>query len=249
MCTIVILQRAARAFPLVVAANRDELYARPAAPPRVIVEQAGAVGGVDLVSGGTWLGVTRAGFVVGLTNQRGSWPPDPTARSRGPVVVDALRAGDADGVERMLAELDAREYNPFNLLFGDAGGGLRVAYARRDARELAIERVPDGVHVLPNDRLDAAGIPKTEWSREAAESARELPWPALASRLHAAMADHRTPDHNPLDAQCVHTPVYGTRCSSLLALEPGRVARFLHADGPPCVTDYADVTSLVTGSS
>ena len=54
MCTIAILFRATD-VPLVVAANRDEPYARPTRPPEVIGPA--IVGGVDALSGGTWLAV------------------------------------------------------------------------------------------------------------------------------------------------------------------------------------------------
>jgi len=36
------------------------------------------------------------------------------------VVLNALRTGGVEGVERYLAGLDARQYNPFNLLYGNA---------------------------------------------------------------------------------------------------------------------------------
>src|ERR1700758_3547718 len=53
MCTIAILLDVTAGAPLVVAANRDEIYARPARPP----ESLGAriAGGVDALAGGTWL--------------------------------------------------------------------------------------------------------------------------------------------------------------------------------------------------
>jgi hypothetical protein len=44
---------------------------------------------------------------------------------------------------------------------------------------------------------------------------------------------------------CVHTERYGTHSSTLLALDPGRVARYLFASGPPCRTTFEDVTDLL----
>lgn len=58
-------------YPLIIAANRDEYYARPTREPQVLA--AGppvVVGGWDERGGGTWMGVTAAFFFAGLTNKR-----------------------------------------------------------------------------------------------------------------------------------------------------------------------------------
>lgn len=115
MCTLIALHRVHRDYPLVVAANRDELYARPSAGVRLLREARRVVGGRDEEKGGTWLGASERGFFVGLTNQRASSPPDARARSRGEVVLGALATADLDGALAFVAALDAREYNPFNL--------------------------------------------------------------------------------------------------------------------------------------
>ena len=52
---------------LTVAANRDEAYARPSAPPSEL--EPGIVGGLDRESGGTWLGIHRSGDFVAVTNR------------------------------------------------------------------------------------------------------------------------------------------------------------------------------------
>ena len=256
MCTFVLLQRVHPDYPVVIAANRDEVYARPTAAAAVLVEEPRVVGGRDRRSGGTWLGATAAGFVAGLTNQRTWRLPDPALRSRGEVVLEALRRGSVDGVEALLAGLDPRAYNPFNLVYGDAGG-LRVAYARPDRERVELDAVPDGVHVLPNDRLDAPGFAKVARARALAARAGS---PRELGRL---LGDHHRPDlaevtppppgspfdralARELDALCVHTPAYGTRSATVLALVDGAVARYLYADGPPCRTAFADLTGLLT---
>ncbi len=265
MCTIVILRHIHPEWPLVLAANRDELYARPAAGPQVLSPTPRVVGGRDLERQGTWMGVTDGGFFVGLTNQRGSANLTRAPRSRGEVVMRALQANGVEGVDRYLAGLNAREYNPFNLLYGDAGV-LRVAYARPDSERIRQEDVPPGVHVLPNDVLDTPTLPKVARARKLAEKAARMPWPETVQTLQVAMADHLLPERAPelllaefkaealpelgerirqYQALCIHTPGYGTRSSAIVALAPGRVGHYLASDAAPCQGPYQDVTPLL----
>lgn len=257
MCTLIAIQRPDR--PLVVAANRDEFYDRAATPPEVVNERPRAVAGVDLARGGTWMGANERGLFVAITNQRSFEGADPRRASRGAVVLAALREDDVAGIDRVLSALDPADYNGFNLLYGDAST-LRVAYARPERAAIEIEAIGPGVWVVPNDRIGSADFPKTE--RVHALVAPLLEDDAsLEDGLARVLADHERPplervppppagsrfDHailQHLQAICIHTPVYGTRSASLLTLEPGRVGRYLHANGPPCTTPFLDVTSL-----
>lgn len=256
MCTLVIIHRVVPGLPAVFGANRDELYGRPSAGPGVLDPALGIVGGRDLVAGGTWMGLSPGGFFAGLTNQRQA-AADPSRRSRGEVVVETLRAGARGGIEgarACLEALDAAAYNPFNLVFGDAGA-LWAAYGRDDLR---FEPVPAGVHVLPNDVLDSPAFPKVERIRA---GLADLPadWPALRDRLAAVLADDTPPPSLPdepdspmpaevraaLHAVRVRLPHYGTRSSSLAALVPGGVAHYAFADGPPGEAPFVDHTALL----
>ncbi len=69
MCTLIVLRGLCEEYPLVVAANRDEFYARPSVPPAPWEDGAPFIAGRDEQDGGSWLGATREGFVVGLTNR------------------------------------------------------------------------------------------------------------------------------------------------------------------------------------
>jgi uncharacterized protein with NRDE domain len=260
MCTIVILRHIHPEWPLVLAANRDELYARPAVGPQVLSPSAPrVVGGRDLERQGTWMGVTDGGLFVGLTNQRGAANLSRAPRSRGEVVMRVLGADSVEGVERYLAGLDPREYNPFNLLYGNAEV-LRVAYARPDSERMTHEDVPPGVHVLPNDVLDSPALPKVVRARKLAEEAARRPWPESVQALQRMLADHMMPELLPEEeglpemrerlrqyqALCIHTPGYGTRSSAIIALAPGRVAHYLASDVAPCQAPYQDVTPLLS---
>jgi uncharacterized protein with NRDE domain len=236
-----------------------------------LLDQPATVGGRDLVAGGTWMGVTRAGLFVGVTNQRTFAPPDPSRRSRGQLVLDALRLGAVDAVTDLVRGLDARDYNAFNLMWGDARG-LFVAYARDDVAELAIAVVPDGLHVLPNDRLDSPDFAKVARARSLIAPLVHAPIDALLQGLQTALADRRRPplaeipappptaivSHErlrELAALCVRVEardpacsgidqLYGTRTSTVVAVGPRGTTHFAYADGPPDRTPFVDVMDL-----
>jgi uncharacterized protein with NRDE domain len=263
MCTILLLWRSHPVHPLIVAANRDELYERRASGAEILVARPRAVGGRDLRQGGSWMGVTATGLFVGLTNQRSHRPPRPALRSRGAVVVEALRRRTVSEIRRYLESLDLRHYNAFNLVFGDADT-LELAYARPEAGSLDLEPVPIGASVLCNDRLGSPEFPKAARALELGRGLADLSWAELVPALQRLLADHGlpAPEHIPeppassvlprellrqLQALCIHTPAYGTCSSTIVALEPGRVAHYLFAAGPPCRSSFEERTDLLQG--
>lgn len=258
MCTIIILRDVARDYPVVIAANRDEYYARPTQAPAPI-ERAPAIAGIDLEKGGSWMGATRGGFFVGLTNQRTFRPAEAARRSRGEVVLECLELGEREAVRRHLAGLDAAAFNPFNLIAGDATG-LDCAYVRDGGVELV--EVPGGLSVLPNDVLDSPEFPKVDRARELlGDDLGALPWPELVDRLKRALGDHHKPPvegdrgaipeahvatvRRELGALCVHTPVYGTRSFTACALSHARTERFVFAEGPTCESRASEISELL----
>jgi uncharacterized protein with NRDE domain len=260
MCTLVLLRHVHPEWPLLLAANRDEQYARPSAPAQRLAGPPLLVAGLDDVRGGTWMGVTREGFFVGLTNSPAGPSPLPAPASRGTVVMEALRLGRLEAAERYLEGLTPAAYGPFNLLYGDAQR-LRVAYARPSAGRLTFEEVPPGIHILPNDVLDAPHLPKVARARQLAEDFALRPWPGLVEGLQHLLADHALPpleqmpeppavmglsreQARPYQALCIHTPHYGTRSSAIVALAPGQAPRLLAADGPPCQHAFRELPGL-----
>jgi len=247
MCTIAILLEVVTGTPLVLAANRDELYARPTRPPESLGE--GIAGGVDVLSGGTWLAIRRDGRFAAVTNQRALAPVPPGLRSRGLAVRELVAAADPDGY---VARLDPTRYASMNLVWGDARG-VSIAYARQEG-VLEIERLARGIHVLCNDRLGAEEFPRGTRLHDAIAGAPPR-WPELLPVLQSALADHtRTaprPSHLPaefareLTATCIHAPGYGTRSSTIIAARDGETLAYLHADGPPCTAPFVDRGGLL----
>jgi uncharacterized protein with NRDE domain len=61
MCLILVGWRMHEAYPLVVAANRDEFHDRPAARAAFWDDKPDVLAGRDLQARGTWMGVSRGG--------------------------------------------------------------------------------------------------------------------------------------------------------------------------------------------
>ncbi len=270
MCTIVVLNRVHPQFPVVIAANRDEFYARETAPPRALRKSPRIVGGLDRRQGGTWLGLTPEGAFAAVTNQRDWFPPTPAPRSRGEIPISVLEAVSAPGVTDLggaarahLRAMDPGEHASFNLMFAEPRGA-QVAYGRREAGITEVFDLPAGIHVLANDRLRSPDFPKLARAESLIEPTAAAPWSELAGALAALLSDHALPPVDSIEepppgsrftrelahrlqAICIHTPSYGTRSATIVALRPGGVAHYLFADGPPCEAEFQDLTRLVSG--
>ena len=260
MCTLVILDRVRRDYPLILAANRDEFYARATEGPGLLVASPRVVGGRDLDKGGSWLAVSATGNFAAVTNQRTWVAADRTLRSRGEVVVETARCVDMARMHAYVSALDPRAYNSFNLAFGNADG-VWIAYLRTNRPHVEIERVAPGIHVLPNGRLNSPDFPKVARLKEQLTGFAGGPYPLLEARIEQSLCDHRRPPIADvpappvgslftrelvceLHATCVHTPAYGTRSASFVALVPGGVARYRHASGAPCQVPFEDRIDL-----
>lgn len=260
MCTLIVRHQLDDWCSTLIAANRDEFYSRPWSGPTVLKSSPRIIGGRDEREGGTWFALTSDGLFLGLTNQRSFGTRDDTLRSRGALVVEALATGTFDGVLRYLASLDARDFNEFNLIFGD-GVQVCAAYGRRTARSVELESLEPGVHVLCNDRLGSPDFPKADEARVKVESIPPGPWTELKPRLVEVLSDRSLPDaaslpplpsdapFDPevarrLQAICVETPVYGTVSATLAGVSPGRVEQYAFCEGPPDLGVFEDVSHL-----
>jgi len=242
MCTLIAIHRRVPGSPLVIAANRDEYLDRPAEGPALRRMPTGpVVAPLDIRAGGTWLGLNARGVFSALTNLRNP-NPDPTRKSRGMVVMQALEASTAARAAEGLGDLARGAYNPFNCYVADAESAWLVVY-EDEPKRYALE---PGVHVIGNADGAAPAVPKVDRVSLAARRAAELPADEVLDALSVICSEHGT-GSDPLDDTCVHVAdTYGTRSSILLELrdEPGE-SRLLYADGPPCKTGYEDSSALL----
>jgi uncharacterized protein with NRDE domain len=243
MCTLILLDRVVPEFPVVVAANRDEFFKRPAAPPALFVPADGRpafVSPQDLEAGGTWMGVNAKGLFVGLTN-RPLAARDPSARSRGLLVLDALGQESAEAAESHVRESEKR-YAPFNLLAAD---GRETWLARqREGERLDTRRLEPGIHVVCNrdpDDPSSSKVRRIEAMLAKVDLGAGLE--SLVASLTTVLGTHADPS-NSLENPCVHTAEYGTRSSTVLAVGARRRS-WQYAGGAPCETKYRDYSRLL----
>jgi hypothetical protein len=244
MCTLAIAFRARPDLPLAIAANRDEFYARPAAPPRVEDGPIPALLPIDLQAGGTWLGLNARGLFVGVTN-RANGPRDTSRRSRGLLVRDALRAPSARELHARLREVRAADYNGFHLAYAD----LDAAFATWSDGERATQlELGPGLHVITERSFGAADERRRGLVLGKLEARLARDPAPTADELRALLAFHGPPDA-PFDAGCVHVEAvgYGTRSAFDLVVDGAGRPSASWTEGPPCTSPADDLTDVVRG--
>ena len=225
MCLLVFAWRPGHAHPLIVAANRDEFYARPSLPLAQWPEAPQVHAGRDLEAGGTWLGVGANGRFAALTNIRDPHQP-PARKSRGELVAQFLN-GEMP-IDDYLADVVRRslEYAGFNLLIGNAN---ELWHYNAQGTEAVM--LQPGVYGLSNAGLDTPW-PKLLKARAALEMVLDNPQPeALLALLSDAQVAPfaELPDtgvglatETLLSSVFIASQSYGTRASTAL---------IVHADG------------------
>ena len=222
MCLIVFAWRPGHAQPLILAANRDEFYARPSLPLAQWPEAPQVYAGRDLEAGGTWLGVGADGRFAALTNIRDPHQP-PARKSRGELVARFL--GGESLIDDYLSDVTARapDYAGFNLLVGNAHELWHFNSGSTEAVMLQA-----GIYGVSNAGLDTPW-PKLLKARTALESVLGDPQPEA---LLALLSDAQTaafaelPDTGVgsatealLSSVFIASPSYGTRASTALIVQ------------------------------
>ena len=223
MCVLAFAWHAHPRWPLVVAGNRDELHTRPTQPLDRWERPSHLIAGRDLQSGGTWLGVSEQGRFAVVTNLRGYGAPEPDRASRGALVADVL-SGEGRYAELRDAELS--DFNPFNLIVADRERAYFLSNRPKNVRSL----LAPGIYGLSNGALDEPW-PKTmrlkemllDWITGAAKrpevllnDLREEDLPDVGVR---SVVPSDVPQEPPLSPIFIRNPVYGTRCSTVVAVD------------------------------
>lgn len=258
MCTLILSYRESPKWPLFVAGNRDEFYARPTRAPEVHSDPpsaspgAGAVdwlGPSDALAGGTWIGVNTRRLVAVLTNRtdQPSRAPEPL-RSRGALVRQLLECASPRAALAIL-ERDAHNPSaPFNLVFGT----VDELFVAERTEQLRVDRVSPGSIAISN-----YGPPGDFGVGEVRRASRE--WDRLFASQSDGSADpfsvgakilgtSKTTDDGPPLVKREH-PDRGTRSSTLIGIDRRGDVRFEHRDLDPSAPASAQYISYPLPSS
>jgi hypothetical protein len=236
MCTVVALVRPGHAWPVMLAANRDEQLARAWEPPAAYWRGLPVVAGRDVTAGGTWMGVNRSGVACCVLNRPGTLGPAPGKRSRGELPLIALAETNLAGATAAITRLPAGEWRSFNLLLASAAGAVFVRGLEQGHPEA--HPLPAGLHMVtahdPNDpdspriarhlhRFETAPPPDTdEWQG----------WRSILADRGGTAAEQ---------INVMPRGGFGTVCSSLLGLPAEGRPVWLFAAGPPDATEFLSV--------
>lgn len=235
MCTLVILRQPDDNWPILLAANRDEMADRPwRGPGRHWRDRPEVVGGLDERAGGTWLALNDFGVAAAVLNRPGSLGPDPEKRSRGELVLEALDHPDAVAAARALRQLDGTAFRPFNLVVADSHEAF---WLRSDGTgPVKQHHVPAGVSMITAHDLNSPESPRIRGYLPRFRSAR-LPDPESGewrSWIELLASRNGEPQGSEEGAMLLSRPDgYGTLSSSLLALPAWGKPVWLFASGPP----------------
>lgn len=226
VCTVILLHRPGHAWPVLVAANRDERIDRPWDAPAEYWP--GIIGGRDRLAGGTWLAVNAHGVMAAVLNRVGSLGPAAGKRSRGELPLLALEARTAAEAAFQVAGWDAAAWRPFNLVLADRSGGFFAAGLGEGRPQ--VTPLPPGLSMVtawpPNDPSSGRTARHLSiWQTTPAPGSPDDwgAWPALLA------------DQAGGPSQALHVPVregFGSVCSSLLAFGAGLCWDFAPASGP-----------------
>ncbi len=251
MCLAALSIGQSERFPVVLASNRDEFFARASQPLawwRPSDGVAPILSGRDLTGGGTWMGLNAAGRLALVTNVREPGRQLMASPSRGELVLQCLTNPQAD-----LAVLATTPRNGFNLLTVDLAAdpwkqlGTSVGQWVSNRPALQGRAIGPGAFGLSNAALD------TPWPKvralkqrliQAVNQHHELD--ALMGGLFAALLDPRpaadaelpqtgvsTERERQLSSAFIHvsggqTGTYGTRCSTVVVVEALAGRRSVH---------------------
>ncbi|NJO55248.1 MAG: hypothetical protein HC834_01625 [Rhodospirillales bacterium] len=262
--TIVLMYRPGHDWPILIAANRDEMNTRSwRAPGRHWHDRKDVTAGLDELGGGTWLGINDAGVVAGVLNRLNSLGPMSGCRSRGELPLEALDHAEARTAAEALGQLDPLAYRPFNLVIADrteafwlrsaatSGDEGVTALKGQDHPRVDVLSLPPGLSMITAYDLNDMNSPRIRNFRPKLLAA-PLPDPSSGdwSGWIDILAETKGEEGaGPGGAMTIKTATgFGTVSSSLIALPaqsegPKRYPIWLFADGRPGEVPFQPVAS------
>ena len=236
MCLILFAKNAHPKYKFILAANRDEFYNRPTAPATFWSDATNLLAGKDLVHGGTWLGMTKTGRFATVTNYRDPNQPN-GKRSRGALVKDFLLGTNSVSEYLIEVEENSDDYTGFNLLVGDFGND-RNELAYFSNRSEATNILDTEIYGLSNHLLDSPWQKVLRGKKKFAEiilNESEISLTSLFNILQdkTFAKDVDLPNtgiglerERILSPMFIETPIYGTRCSTVLLIGNDNLVTF-----------------------
>ncbi len=247
MCLITLNWQPLADTRLVIAANRDEYYARPARRLHHWPEHP-ILAGKDALAGGTWLGLahtagTGQARFAALTNYRDPAHHNPSAPSRGHITTSFLKGSMSARAYLDVLSTMVQGYNPFNLILFD---GLELmGFESRHSRAFVL---PPGISSVSNADFNTPWPKLARLQQDFKQTLQRQPDSAqlekdlfklLAHDLVAPDADLpqtglALPRERALSAAFIRTPDYGTRVSSVVTIGTSQATfteRSFDADG------------------
>jgi uncharacterized protein with NRDE domain len=220
MCLVLFAYQPGSPTPLVVAANRDEFYARPALSAHYWPAAEDILGGRDLEAGGTWLALSTRGRFAAVTNFAEDAPGEEAPRSRGALTEEFLTGSLS--AHDYAHGLHGPDFRGYNLLLWD-GSSLVYTSNRGTTQDLA-----PGTYGIANAELGATWPKVTSGVRALDASLTDG---ANPERLLALLTDDAVPPDEllpvrgrPIEFERRAAPVfirgneYGTRASTAVVV-------------------------------
>ena len=248
MCLLIIANKIHPEYKLIIAANRDEFYNRPALPAQFWKDQPDLLAGKDLEGGGTWMGITKSGRFSAITNYRDFHNPvKADAPTRGVLTTGFLTGVEsAEKYSEKLQE-NSSEFNGFNLVFGKIN---ELFYYSNISNHLV--KLSAGLYGLSNALLNTPWPKVTKSKEKMAElfSSQSL----TAENIFNFLSDTETaedgqlPDtgldierERALSSNFIKTEHYGTRCSTVILIDKNNKVNFTERTFFPGKEKFSEV--------
>lgn len=231
MCLIALATGVSDRYKLVIAANRDEFFDRPAAPAHRW-DGTDLYGGRDLKANGTWLGITESGRIAAITNYLDLINRKEFTTSRGSLVTDFLLGEYSPSGYLEKISSTAGEYDGYNLIWGIADELYYFSNKEGDGF-----RVSEGIHILSNHLLNTPWFKSLKF-REGFKNilmSEENP----KEKLFELLSDtEKSPDNmlpstglppeieKEISSIFIKMNNYGTRCSTVITIDRNNRAEF-----------------------
>lgn len=226
MCLLAFQLQSHPKYQLVMMANRDEAYGRPAAPADFWSDHPDILAGRDLEQMGTWLGVNKQGKVAALTNYRDFSLPQTGTLSRGHIVSSYLQSEQSAQIFMEQLHTNREDYAGCNVLAGSA----KEMYYYSNI-EQSIQQLTHGTHGLSNAFLNTPW-PKVDKTKallaEYLEQTETIDPDVLFDMMQRAerFPTEQLPDtgvgedlESLLSSIFIASKDYGTRCTTVLTID------------------------------